>query len=95
LASKSSLQGKKVTPDFFLTWKPGGNKIQLQSFGGCDSVETDSPINITLVEQGKKMLTLRCENFYFVANTPLYWKIVNRCADPDLKRQVNVESENE
>jgi hypothetical protein len=29
---------------FFLTWKPQGNKIQLQSFGGCDSVETDSPI---------------------------------------------------
>jgi hypothetical protein len=31
-----------------------GNNIQLQSFDGCDSVETDSPINITLVEQGDK-----------------------------------------
>jgi hypothetical protein len=39
---------------FVLTWGPWGNSIQLQSFGGCDSVETDSPINITLVEQGDK-----------------------------------------
>jgi len=42
------LTGKKFQPDFPLTCSPQGNKIQLQSFDGCDSVETDSPINITL-----------------------------------------------
>jgi hypothetical protein len=38
------LTAKNFAPDFFLTWKPAGNKIQLQSFDGCDSVEADSPI---------------------------------------------------
>src|SRR5438874_9197570 len=35
---------QNVDPDFSLTGEPLGNKIQLPSFDGCDSVETDSPI---------------------------------------------------
>jgi hypothetical protein len=36
--------GKNFQPDFCLTAEPLGNKIQLQSFDGRDSVEADSPI---------------------------------------------------
>ncbi|MGA2196707.1 MAG: hypothetical protein ABSH40_15710 [Bryobacteraceae bacterium] len=39
-----TVTGKNFEPDFRLTGEPLGNKIQLQSFGGCDSVEADSPI---------------------------------------------------
>src|ERR1017187_8890611 len=39
-----TVTGKNFAPDFPLTAEPLGNKIQLQSFDGCDSVEADSPI---------------------------------------------------
>jgi hypothetical protein len=57
-----------MEPDFRLTGEPLGNTIQLQSFGGCDSVETDSPIEHHPGRTGDKMLTLRGEHFYFIAN---------------------------
>ena len=48
------LTAPKNAPDFRLTQRPGGNKIQLPKFlADCDSVETDSPIeHHPLVEQG-------------------------------------------
>jgi hypothetical protein len=52
-----------MEPDFRLTAEPLGNTIQLQSFGGCDSVETDSPIEHHPGRTGDKMLTLRGEHF--------------------------------
>jgi hypothetical protein len=52
-----------MAPDFRLTGEPLGNTIQLQSFGGCDSVETDSPIEHHPGRTGDKMLTLRGEHF--------------------------------
>ena len=41
---KERFTTKNFQPVFPLTGEPLGNKIQLQSFDGCDSVETDSPI---------------------------------------------------
>jgi hypothetical protein len=61
---QEAVTAQNFQPDFRLTASPEGNKIQLQSFGGCDSVETDSPINITLVEQGERMLTRKGGHFY-------------------------------
>jgi hypothetical protein len=63
LAQKSRLRPKITRLDFRLTGKPLGNTIQLQSFGGCDSVETDSPIEHHPGRTGDKMLTLRGEHF--------------------------------
>jgi hypothetical protein len=54
--------------DFFLTWEPLGNTIQLQGFDGCDSVEADSPIEHHPGRTGERMLTLRGEHFYFTEN---------------------------
>jgi hypothetical protein len=48
-----TVTGKNFRLDFRLTGEPLGNKIQLQSSDGCDSVELILPSNITLVEQGK------------------------------------------
>src|SRR5215208_6906151 len=68
-ACESSLQPKNFGPDFVLTGRRGGNKIQLQSFGGCDSVETDSPIEHHPGRTGERMLTLRGEHFYLAATS--------------------------
>src|SRR4051812_48172378 len=78
---KSSLRRKKIGPDFFLTCEPGGNKIQLQSFGGCDSVETDSPIEHHPGRTGERMLTLRGEHFYFQGYTQVIL-VFRSCVTP-------------
>ena len=67
VASYEQLTAKNFHPDFFLTCRPRGNKIQLQSFDGCDSVETDSPIEHHPGRTGERMLTLRGEHFCFQA----------------------------
>jgi hypothetical protein len=77
-ANKSGLRRKNFCPDFVLTRRRGGNKIQLQSFGGCDSVETDSPIEHHPGRTGERMLTLRGEHFYFQANT----QVILECCPP-------------
>jgi ATP-binding cassette subfamily B protein len=46
-------------------------------FGGCDSVETDSPIEHTLRKQGNKMLTRRGEHFYLLALTAATLKLMH------------------
>jgi hypothetical protein len=63
-----------------------GNKIQLQSFGGCDSVETDSPIEHHPGRTGEEMLTLRGEHFHFAANTPVILKLMGRVRDTCQRR---------
>ena len=57
--------------DFFLTCGPLGNTIQLQGFDGCDSVETDSPIEHHPGRTGEEMLTLPGEHFYFIESIEL------------------------
>src|SRR5947209_18435903 len=72
---------QNVDRAFSLPEEPLGNKIQLQSFDGCDSVETDSPIEHHPGRTGEKMLTLRGEHFHFCAKHAVILKFMGRVRD--------------